>query len=954
MFTTSRLAMLLALLATMACHNVGGVVDDGDGDGSPWDEDCDDADPAIHPGAEERCNGVDDDCDGQVDEEAIDAPSWAVDDDGDGYGDAESAVRSCEAIEGTVEDATDCDDADPAVNPGAEEIWYDGVDGDCDGASDYDADADGFDHDAHGGTDCDDEDPAVNPDAEETWYDGVDGDCDGADDFDADADGYRSDAHGGADCDDGDAAVHPEADDVWYDGVDSDCDGADDYDADADGHRSDEHGGEDCDDQDPTVNPDARDVWYDGVDSDCDGASDYDADADGYDSDAYGGDDCDDGDAGVHPGASDDWYDGVDGDCDGADDFDADADGYRSDAYGGADCDDGDASVNPDATDSWYDGVDSDCDGAGDYDADADGYDSDADGGDDCDDGDAATSPGADELCNGVDDDCDGTVDEDDAADAPTWYADADADGWGDATSSTTACSQPSGTVADAGDCDDSDADQNLDDSDGDGWTSCDGDCDDDDATLSPDAEEIADDGLDNDCDGEVDNTDETWTVTTEEDFLLGSIDGNGSVTSYDDGELQLAWSATGFASAAATESLPASRSSLGVVAANGYLYTAGGSHSSGYLDQVASAAINADGSLDPWDSTLETLPTATTTVAMATDGHCLVVVGGYTSADSTAEEVYTAELYGDGTIAPWVAQASLPSGRSYSAAAVLGGYVYLPGGYGSSGRSSTVYYAALEPDCSIDAWSTTSSLPSSRYAHSVTTAGDHLYVLGGYASSGASSRVYRATPGIDGSIASWSTESSMPDGLYYLGATTANGYIIVGGGDTGSSTRDETYYGIIEDDGSISGWGTGTATLSGDRRMHGLVAWEGHVYQLGGRSDHSSYSASRSSTVYQLSLTTASASSAYQTGFGYSFDLGEDLDLISLDWDDTPISDGTVEVWYRSSTDSGTVGSWSAAGSTAPATLSGTARFVEVWVDLASSSGDGSTLDEISLSYRP
>ena len=112
----------------------------------------------------------------------------------------------------------DCDDADPAVHPGAEEVWYDGVDQDCDG-DDLDADADG--HAGGGGPDCDDADPAVHPGAEEVWYDGVDQDCDG-DDLDADGDGYAG--GGGPDCDDTDAAVHPGLPDPT-DGVDQDCDG---------------------------------------------------------------------------------------------------------------------------------------------------------------------------------------------------------------------------------------------------------------------------------------------------------------------------------------------------------------------------------------------------------------------------------------------------------------------------------------------------------------------------------------------------------------------------------------------------------------------------------------------------------------------------------------------------------------------------------------------------------
>ena len=62
------------------------------------------------------------------------------------------------------------------------------------------------------------------------------------------------------------------------------------------------------------------------------------------------------------------------------------------------------------------------------------------------------------ERCNRMDDDCDGQVDEDDAVDAPTWYLDADGDGYGDPAKSKRACQRPDGYVAASGDCDDSDA----------------------------------------------------------------------------------------------------------------------------------------------------------------------------------------------------------------------------------------------------------------------------------------------------------------------------------------------------------------------------------------------------------------------------------------------------------------------------------------------------------------
>jgi hypothetical protein len=176
---------------------------DGDGDGYDPTVDCDDEDPAVNPGADELCNGVDDDCDGTIDEDdAVDAPTWYADTDGDGFGDAATSVTSCTQPKGTIEIDGDCNDADASRNPGAKELCND-IDDDCDGAFDegfgtqswyFDADEDGYGNAAvmmltcyqpkgyiadH--TDCDDMHGDISPGAPEVCEDGIDQDCNGRD-----------------------------------------------------------------------------------------------------------------------------------------------------------------------------------------------------------------------------------------------------------------------------------------------------------------------------------------------------------------------------------------------------------------------------------------------------------------------------------------------------------------------------------------------------------------------------------------------------------------------------------------------------------------------------------------------------------------------------------------------------------------------------------------------------
>jgi hypothetical protein len=106
---------------------------DTDGDGTPDAGDCAPLDPNRHPGATEVCNGLDDDCDGLIDEGV--STTFYKDGDGDGFGNAGISVQACAAPPGYVTDNTDCNDTNASIHPGATEIC-DGIDNDCDGLID--------------------------------------------------------------------------------------------------------------------------------------------------------------------------------------------------------------------------------------------------------------------------------------------------------------------------------------------------------------------------------------------------------------------------------------------------------------------------------------------------------------------------------------------------------------------------------------------------------------------------------------------------------------------------------------------------------------------------------------------------------------------------------------------------------------------------------------------------
>ncbi|MEO1262504.1 MAG: MopE-related protein [Bacteroidota bacterium] len=488
---------------------------DDDMDGFTVDVDCNDNNPNVFPGATEVCNGIDDNCDGQIDEGLL--STFYLDSDGDGFGNAAMSLQDCSAPANYVTNSDDCDDSNPNINPDETESCN-GLDDNCDGNIDegvqttyyLDSDGDGFGNAAMSILDCSAPTNYVTNDQ---------------------------------DCDDSDVNEFPGQ--VWY--VDGDGDGVGDGTSQVSCERpmglflatelSAADG--DCNDNDPTTFPGANEIC-DGIDNNCNGMTDenvvfqdyfLDGDGDGFGAGTAVNDcvspgtnyvlqsgDCNDSDPSVNPGA-DEACNGLDDNCNGQIDegvlstffLDSDGDGFGDAASSlqdcsaptnyvtnSDDCNDADPAVFPGATEVCDD-VDNDCDGMIDeglstlqyfIDSDGDGFgtgmavlDCQSPGANyvtqagDCDDSNPAINPGASESCNGLDDNCNGQIDE---GVLSTFFLDSDGDGFGDAASSVQDCSAPANYVSNSDDCNDADP------------------------AVFPGATESCN-GVDDNCDGQID-----------------------------------------------------------------------------------------------------------------------------------------------------------------------------------------------------------------------------------------------------------------------------------------------------------------------------------------------------------------------------------------------------------------------------------------------------------------
>lgn len=314
--------------------------------------DCDDNNAGISPNAIEICNGLDENCNGEIDEFVT--GTFYADMDADGFGDLNNAIQGCTQPVGYVSNADDCDDM---------ALTYQDLDGDGDGSLNLDPCG------VNNNLDCNDNAAGINTQAAEFCGNGIDENCDGVDETCTGIPGCTDVLACNYDA----AATQNNGSCLyasnWY--LDMDTDGF--YVSSVSSCTNPGAGytaiagiSGDCNDADATINAAATEICGDNIDQDCSGADlpcavlgCMDATACNFESAATQ----DDGSCFY----STDWY------------LDMDLDGYASEILNACfspgidytdtvlvmtDCDDTDATINPGATDICENGIDEDCSGA--------------------------------------------------------------------------------------------------------------------------------------------------------------------------------------------------------------------------------------------------------------------------------------------------------------------------------------------------------------------------------------------------------------------------------------------------------------------------------------------------------------------------------------------------------------------------------------------------------------
>ena len=278
--------------------------------------------------------------------------------------------------------------------------------------------------------------------------------------------------------------------------------------------------------------------------------------------------------------------------------------------------------------------------------------------------------------------------------------------------------------------------------------------------------------------------------------------------------------------------SLPATVYASQAIVTQNRAYLLGGTINGTPSADVYTAPINPDGTLGAWTTAASLPDTLVYSQAIVTKTQ-VYLLGGHTGSGSSSA-TYTAPINPDGTLGAWTTGTSLPAVVHLSQAIVTKNRVYLLGGNINGWSSAATYTAPINPDGTLGAWTTAASLPDTLvYSQAIVTK-TQVYLLGGNNSGGRSSDTYTAPINPDGTLGAWTTGASLPDTVYLSQAIVTKTQVhLLGGYDSGGNSA-TTYTAPINPDGTLGAWTTSTSLPAAVYHSQAIVT-KNHVHLLGG-----------------------------------------------------------------------------------------------------------------------
>ncbi len=391
---------------------------------------------------------------------------------------------------------------------------------------------------------------------------------------------------------------------------------------------------------------------------------------------------------------------------------------------------------------------------------------------------------------------------------------------------------------------------------------------------------------------------------------------------------------------------LPAARLYAAVVAYNGFVYVMGGQSGSGTGTAVATiyrASIANDGGIGAWTTNATPLPVSRTGLAAVAYNNRMFIIGGSDGAASPTyfNTTYYADIaFGDGSIGAWTASTNLGVGntRSFLGAVAYGvnsttsnsGYLYAIGGSNGTAAANhyaTVYKSTLSQSGVPGSWSATTSISganAARDAFGVTIYGDKIYIAGGNTGSAQLNDVKYATITTStGAISAWTTSANAFTSVRdKLSLAASNGYLYVMGGINSATYKNDIQYARITSGGDISTFTTARYSFTTARAGHVGFAYNGYLYIGGGYAGGTPFTDVQAAAINNGGPGGTGAWSATGSSFsaGGRFNHGtvayRGFLYVVGGWDGTTYftTTGQGAVLYAQISNSGTLGSWTAA----------------------------------------